>query len=144
MIKNKIDLKHKFYILIHQNYHLLLEEIKEVINMGYIYKITNLVNKKPYVGKTVNTISTRWTKHKDEAFNQNSMSLIHCAMRKYGIENFIIEELEKCSDEFLNEREQYWIKTINWAICDIAANLSIIMPILIILANLVFVILILV
>lgn len=42
------------------------------------------------------------------------------------------------------EKELYWIKTINWAICDIAANLSIIMPILIILANLVFVILILV
>lgn len=81
--------------------------------MGYIYKITNLINKKPYVGKTVNTISARWAKHKNEAFNQNSASLIHCAMRKYGIENFIIEELEKCSDEFLNEREQYWIKTIN-------------------------------
>ena len=42
------------------------------------------------------------------------------------------------------EKELYWIKTINWVICDIAANLSIIMPILIILANLVFVILILV
>lgn len=42
------------------------------------------------------------------------------------------------------EKELYWIKAINWAICDIAANLSIIMPILIILANLVFVILILV
>lgn len=112
-IKNKIDLKHKFYILIHQNYHLLLEEIKEVINMGYIYKITNLVNKKPYVGKTVNTVAVRWAKHKDEAFNQNSPWLIHRAMRKYGIENFVIEELEKCSDEILSEREQYWIRVIN-------------------------------
>ena len=81
--------------------------------MGYIYKITNLINQKPYIGKTVNTIAVRWTKHKDEAFNQNSPYLIHCAMRKYGVENFIIEELEKCSDELLNEREQYWIKTIN-------------------------------
>lgn len=81
--------------------------------MGYIYKITNLINQKPYVGKTVNTIATRWAKHKDEAFNQNSSWLIHRAMRKYGIENFIIEELEQCPDEFLSEREQYWIKIIN-------------------------------
>jgi len=41
------------------------------------------------------------------------------------------------------EKELYWIKTINWVICDIAANISIIMPIAIIFANLVFVILIL-
>jgi len=42
------------------------------------------------------------------------------------------------------EKELYWIKRINWAICDASANLSIIMPIAIIFANLVFVILILV
>lgn len=30
-------------------------------------------------------------------------------MRKYGIENFSIEELEKCSADVVNDREIYWI-----------------------------------
>lgn len=31
-------------------------------------------------------------------------------MNKYGIENFIIEEIEECSIDILNEREKYWIE----------------------------------
>lgn len=81
--------------------------------MGYIYKITNKINQKPYVGKTVDTITSRWNEHIYEAFTHNSSFLIHNAMRKYGIENFIIEELEECSADKLSEREQYWIKIIN-------------------------------
>ena len=34
-------------------------------------------------------------------------------MRKYGIENFKIEEIEKCKDEDLNSREKYWISYYN-------------------------------
>lgn len=81
--------------------------------MGYIYKITNKINQKPYIGKTVDTITSRWNEHIYEAFTHNSPFLIHNAMRKYGIENFTIKELEECSADKLSEREQYWIKTIN-------------------------------
>ena len=30
-------------------------------------------------------------------------------MNKYGVENFIIEELEECDNDILSEREKYWI-----------------------------------
>ena len=42
------------------------------------------------------------------------------------------------------EKELYWIKTVNWAVCDIEANLSILMPFFILIANIVFLILILI
>lgn len=31
--------------------------------MGYIYKITNDINDKIYIGKTINTLKERWTQH---------------------------------------------------------------------------------
>ena len=34
-------------------------------------------------------------------------------MRKYGIENFSIKEIENISDNLLNDREIYWIKEYN-------------------------------
>lgn len=81
--------------------------------MGYIYKITNNINQKPYIGKTVDSIQERWREHIYEAFSHHSYFLIHQAMRKYGLDNFTIVELEQCSNDMLSEREQYWIKTIN-------------------------------
>lgn len=81
--------------------------------MGYIYKITNKINHKPYVGKTVDSINSRWRDHIYDAFTKHSLCLIHNAMRKYGLENFTIEELEQCPADALSEREQYWIKTLN-------------------------------
>jgi predicted GIY-YIG superfamily endonuclease len=35
----------------------------EVRKMGYIYKITNTINNKLYIGKTINTIALRWGEH---------------------------------------------------------------------------------
>ena len=31
-------------------------------------------------------------------------------MKKYGIENFVIEQLEECTSEEVNNREQHWIE----------------------------------
>lgn len=80
--------------------------------MGYIYKITNKINNKSYIGKTTKTIEERWKEHLDESFN-NSYYLIHKAIRKYGVENFIIDQIEECSNDILSQREQYWIKILN-------------------------------
>lgn len=80
-----------------------------------IYKITNQLNNKSYIGKSKD-LHVRLRAHHTEPFNPNAHmynSLIYRAIRKYGIENFSFEILEYCSEEQLNEREQYWIKQYN-------------------------------
>lgn len=78
--------------------------------MGFIYKITNLKNNKVYIGKTVISIESRWRGHKCAAKNNLDKYVLHKAMRKYGIENFIIELIEECKNEVLDEKEKYYIK----------------------------------
>ena len=78
-----------------------------------VYKITNKINNKIYIGQTVKTITERFSKHINSV-KRHSISYIHRAIRKYGKENFIIEEIEKCnSSDQLNEREIFWIKKLN-------------------------------
>lgn len=77
-----------------------------------IYKVTNLVNGKAYIGQAVN-IEKRWQKHQSSSFktNKNDYNVVfHKAIRKYGIENFKFEILEECQKEKLDERERYWIQ----------------------------------
>lgn len=76
--------------------------------MGYIYKITNDVNDKVYIGQTHNSIQDRWKSHKYSSMFSNAP--LYRAMRKHGIENFHIEVIEECPQDKLNEREIYWIK----------------------------------
>lgn len=79
--------------------------------MPYIYKITNKINGKIYIGKTLDTIENRWKEHKkDYQKIKNEKRPLYSAMKKYGIENFNIEEIETCSSEKINEREKYWIE----------------------------------
>jgi group I intron endonuclease len=74
-----------------------------------IYKITNLINKKIYIGQTIGLMKKRWYKHCSEAKNNKSMPIAR-AIVKYKKENFIIEEIDSAStkDE-LNVKEIYWI-----------------------------------
>lgn len=83
--------------------------------MGYIYKITNLVNNKIYVGQTLQSIQNRWNQHISTAFKENSSDkyAIHYAIRKYGIKNFSFGIIEEVSNNLLDERECYWIKKLN-------------------------------
>lgn len=79
--------------------------------MPYIYKITNDINDKIYIGKTLATISKRWKEHcKDFNSDRNERRPLYSAMRKYGVEHFHIEEVEQCDEKILNEREKYWIE----------------------------------
>lgn len=70
----------------------------------YIYKITNTINGRWYIGK-----------HNGSDPNyMGSGKLLKQAYTKYGQENFIKEVLESCStDQELNLREQHWISTTN-------------------------------
>ena len=76
--------------------------------MGYIYKIENLINHMLYIGQTTQTIEIRQKEH-IEAAKYGHNSVIYRAMRKYGIENFVFTEIEKCDDSDLDDREIYWI-----------------------------------
>lgn len=80
-----------------------------------IYKITNRINGKIYVGQSID-IKERWYQHKYKAKHDTEKgynSAIHQAFRKYGEENFIFEVIEECSSECLDEREKFWIKELN-------------------------------
>jgi len=75
-----------------------------------IYKITNKINGKCYIGQSVD-IHSRWKKH-IRLSNHNRCKgfyRIHYALRKYGLDNFTFEILEIVNKPFLNDREQYWV-----------------------------------
>lgn len=76
-----------------------------------IYKITNTINNKCYIGQSVN-IEHRWIEHKSAArnYSQKNSSALYNAINKYGIENFKFEIIEETSIEKLDEREKYWIQ----------------------------------
>lgn len=80
-----------------------------------IYIITNKINNKKYIGLSKNCYR-RWNEHKEVAKRpRKSYQLrvpLYRAMRKYGIENFTFEVIEKCSPNELKEREIYWIKEL--------------------------------
>lgn len=84
--------------------------------MQGIYKITNLVNNKVYIGKTNNS-ERRWADHQRLAFTLNHKEYekaLYKAMRKYGLDNFIFEIIEELKDYSISEeREQYWINYYN-------------------------------
>jgi group I intron endonuclease len=69
-----------------------------------IYKTTNKINNKIYVGKD---------SHNNPKY-LGSGKLLNRSIKKYGIDNFIKEIIEYCNDnEQLNEREKFWIKELD-------------------------------
>lgn len=78
-----------------------------------IYKITNLINNKHYIGKS-SSILDRWEYHKQRYNDEKEYDkLLYKAFRKYGLDNFefsILEEMtEQEYNKFANNREEYWI-----------------------------------
>ena len=80
----------------------------------YIYKITNLINGKIYIGQT-NNPKRREREHFSLAssiLEDNDGKILYNALLKYGPQNFSFEIIEdKCED--YNEKEKFWIKTLN-------------------------------
>jgi len=83
--------------------------------MGVIYKATNLINGKVYIGQTINFMH-RVYQHRSDSNNiekRKGNSYFHNAMNQYGVDNFKFEIIEEIDNSLLNEREQYWIKFYN-------------------------------
>lgn len=81
---------------------------------GSIYKITNDINDKVYIGKTLHTIEKRFQEHiKDAEKRDNEKRPLYSAMRKYGVEHFSVELVEKVDIAELSNREIYWISFYN-------------------------------
>lgn len=79
--------------------------------IGHIYKITNKINGKIYIGQTIQTVKARWYRHcGKKSLSKNEMDMhIKRAILKYGKQNFEVETLEDCDSKFLNDREIYYI-----------------------------------
>lgn len=73
-----------------------------------IYKITNLVNNKVYIGQSIH-IERRWQEH----CRPSTRSLIGKAIQKYGKESFSFQILEECDEEQLDELEAEYIIKYN-------------------------------
>lgn len=80
---------------------------------GFIYKITNRVNNKVYIGQTRFTVEHRFKQHIKNYNIEHRKQILYKAFEKYGLENFSAETLEEVDVERLNEREIYWIAYYN-------------------------------
>lgn len=95
--------------------------------MGCIYKITNLINNKIYIGQTRATEPQRWQSHIWHAYNdpENDSIALCNAIKKYGRENFKREIIEECNDSNeLNNKEIYYIKLFNSTDKNIGYNIT--------------------
>lgn len=74
-----------------------------------IYKITNQINSKIYIGLTTCSLKERWQNHKHCV--KSDPRHLYYAMRKYGIENFTIEQIDEADNlEELGKLEYKYIQ----------------------------------
>ena len=77
-----------------------------------LYKVTNIINNKVYIGFTKRKSIRRWNEHFWESIAQSDECVFHKAIRKYGIGNFNFEVICQSKDgEYLSESmEEYFIR----------------------------------
>jgi group I intron endonuclease len=87
--------------------------VAKTFEIGYIYKITNNINNKLYIGQTTESLERRWLRHQRYSIGKNALNTkFSRAIRKYGVDNFTIEEIERlehCTRKQLTEREHFWV-----------------------------------
>jgi hypothetical protein len=77
---------------------------------GEIYKITNILTEKLYIGSTIVGFNRRKISHISHLRNNTHHSKkLQNSWNKYGEDNFKFEIIETCNSINILEREQYWI-----------------------------------
>ena len=80
--------------------------------MGFIYKITNTITHKIYIGQTTRNLCERWSEHVHESIYPHkgvNKTYLHKSIAKYGPDAFIIEQIEEVPDDLLDTQEMFWI-----------------------------------
>ena len=82
-----------------------------------VYKVTNLINGKFYIGITQYSaeerLNSHWREAKSHKKNNKPLTYFHNALLYYGIENFKIEVIDTAENrEELNKKEIYWINKL--------------------------------
>ncbi len=84
------------------------------MSKGYVYKITNMVNDKVYIGITRTNQNERFLQHiKESNQEENKNRKLYSAFKEFGVYSFKIEILEEVKENTLKEREKYYIKLYN-------------------------------
>lgn len=106
------------------------EAFERIPNPGYadgiIYLITNKINRKLYIGLTIQTLDRRWKYHQQQASANHikSEESLHAAIREFGAQNFTIEQVDSgTTKKDLEKKEREWIKKMNTLI-PIGYNIS--------------------
>lgn len=90
-----------------------MKSITQDLKISGIYCIINIVNNKRYIGSSIN-IRTRLWKHRSLLRgNKHENPYLQNSWNKYGEHNFDYYIVEKCSEELLLEREQYYIDNMH-------------------------------
>lgn len=90
----------------------IIKHLQNEVLTIIIYKATNILNGKVYIGQTTNSLEYRRSQHIREAKDEKrKRPYFHNAIVKYGESNFVFETIDTAStiDE-LNAKEQWWIE----------------------------------
>lgn len=87
----------------------LINRKKGIVD-GIVYKITNSINDKVYVGQTINGIKKRWYGHKADYKRGNWYTDMYKDFKQFGIDKFKIEVIDTArNQDELDKKERYWI-----------------------------------
>ena len=82
--------------------------------MGYIYKITNTVNNKAYIGQTKqDDPNKRWKGHISAIKYDNGCPLLTAAFKKHGVDKFKFDVIIICFDEDVCKFEKEYVRKYN-------------------------------